>query len=97
MTRLYIWIINRIPWRVKVFFQTMIDFFLQLIYFRHNARVIADFEHRMSEVIHRATNYRMSKTYYDLHSMLSEIEGAFEDEYEKGYDDAKEECESCGG
>lgn len=48
------------------------DYAESLIFHRHNARVITDFEHRMACVLCECTN-GMSKPYYDIESMRYEI------------------------
>lgn len=65
------------------------DYFLRIFFCHHNARVIADFEERMSSVIYAATNGRMSKAYYTKEVMISEIEDAFSEQYKEGYEDGK--------
>lgn len=70
--------------------RTIKDYFLALIYCQHNARIIADFEDRMSSVIYAATD-RMSKPYYSKEAMLAEIKDAqdrlYQDAYEEGQSD----------
>jgi hypothetical protein len=70
-------------------YRSIKDFIVQLIFFRHNARVIADFEHRMGMTIYYATNGQMSNSYYSIESMKSEIEDTQTKEYFRGYDDCK--------
>lgn len=67
------------------------DYFLRIFYCHHNARVIADFEDRMTSVIYTATNGKMSKPYYPKEVMIYEIEQALSDQYDEGYKDATEE------
>lgn len=69
------------------------NYFLQIWYCHHNAKVIEEFEHRMSMIIYDATNGRMSKPYYTLEAMRSEINDTHMDIYNNGYEDAKEDYE----
>jgi hypothetical protein len=69
----------------------------QLIWAHHNARVLVDMEYRFSCILSESTGGAMSKAYYDLEVMRSEIEeqeSKLRDEwYDEGYKDAKEEFE----
>lgn len=64
------------------------DFLTQLIYFRHNARVLADFEYRTGMITYLATNGTLSKPYYSIEALKPIIEDAFTQEYNQGYKDA---------
>lgn len=61
------------------------DWFLRWIHAQHNARVIIDFESRMSSVIWAATDGMMSRAYYTTEVMLAEIADAFERAHAAGY------------
>lgn len=56
----------------------IIGWFQRVYYCHHNARVIADFEDRMSFVLWSCTK-GMSKPYYDKHAMVAEINAWCED------------------
>jgi hypothetical protein len=71
--------------------RALLDYFQAIIFCQHNARVIADFEDRMSAVISRATN-RMSKPYYTKEAMLAEIEDALQRSYDEGYEEGKKDA-----
>ncbi len=58
---------------------------------QHNARVIEDFERRMSLVIENATDGRMSKPYYTIAAMQVEIDASRSAAYDDGYNDALDE------
>ena len=66
--------------------------FKQIYYCHHNARVIQDFEGRMSDVIWEATGGMMSKPYYTLEAMRSQITSAREDTYNEGYEDGRSDA-----
>jgi hypothetical protein len=82
------------------------DWFLRWIYAQHNARVIIDFENRMSAVVSEASGHLMSKSYYTLEAMLPIIaehhERLYNDGYAEGRKDLAEEygialaCRVCG-
>ena len=61
------------------------DWFLRWVYAQHNARVIIDFESRMSTVVWAATGGMMSKAYYTAEAMLAEIRDAEERAYNLAY------------
>jgi hypothetical protein len=71
------------------------DWILRWVYAQHNARIIIDFESRMTTVIWAATDGMMSKPYYSAETMLAEIADAFERvhnaAYAEGRADALEE------
>lgn len=71
------------------------DWFLRWIYAQHNARVIIDFENRMSWLLCEATGSRMSKPYYEIETMrpiLAEFQqDSYEDAYAEGRKDTAEE------
>lgn len=70
------------------------DWCLRWIHAQHNARVIRDFENRMTSVIHAATGV-MSKPYYTADAMLTEIAAAqaraYDDAYAEGRRDLADE------
>lgn len=61
--------------------------FERLYWAQHNAKVIEDFEDRMSRVIYAATDGRLSKPYYAVEAMEAEIYDAFIRKYDEGYSD----------
>lgn len=63
-----------------------------LIYFRHNAKVIEDFEDRMRTVICTATGSMMSKPYYTKDAMLPMIDQHHRRLYDEGFDDGLDEA-----
>lgn len=71
------------------------NFFLRYVYAHHNARVIIDFENRMSSVIYAATGGMMSKSYYTEEVMLDQIREfqnrEMDEWYAEGRKDAFEE------
>ena len=71
----------------------MIEWLKRFWYAQHNARVLADMEWRFILAIEEATNGRMSKAYYSIEAMRSEIAAARNETYQMGYDDAKSEME----
>lgn len=73
------------------------DFFLRYIYAQHNARVIIDFEERMSGVICEASGHMMSKPYYALETMLPIIREHIESQWSDGYAEGRKDlCEELG-
>lgn len=70
------------------------DWFEQIIYCHHNARVLAETEWRLSSVLCEATGGKMSKPGYDEQTMLIHIRDYMQEQYEQGYNDAKEELAS---
>lgn len=92
-------LIRLMGWRDWVWYSLRLDeitqWFERVYYCHRNARVIEDFEERMSGVIWYATDGRMSKPYYTEAAMRSEIDDAFErvraEGYEEGRNDALEE------
>lgn len=75
----------------KKYGRSLLDYVLAVMFCQHNARVIADFEDRMSSVIYDATGGRMSKPYYEKAAMSAGIADAFQRTYEEGYKDGKED------
>lgn len=67
------------------------DWFLRWIYAQHNARVIIDFENRMSAVICEATGQMMSKSYYTEEAMLGMIAEYHSKLYDEGYADGRKD------
>lgn len=73
-------------------------------YCHHNAKVLEAMEWRFSQVLCRCTDGAMSKPYYELTAMYSEIDSAFQKHWNHGYnegrDDRNEEelpqCPTCG-
>lgn len=78
----------RIAWRDRVEHSARLDrlknWFLRIYYCHHNARVIEDFEHRMSLVLCECTR-GMSKPYYDVDAMLPEIRDFMQEQWDDGY------------
>lgn len=73
------------------------DFFLRFVYAQHNARVIIDFESRMSAVIYAATGGLMSKSYYHEDAMLAEIREHESRERDFWYAEGRKDvCEELG-
>lgn len=68
------------------------DWFLQIWFCHHNARVIADFEKRMSMVIYDATGGAMSKPYYTLEAMQGEINAFIERERDEAYAEGRKDA-----
>lgn len=66
------------------------DWFLRIYFCHHNARVIEDFEHRMSLVLCECTQ-GMSKPYYTAEAMIGEIQSYLSDKYDEGYEDGCED------
>lgn len=77
-------------------FDEIREWFREIYYCHHNARVIADFEHRMAIVLCECTR-GMSKPYYDADTMVAWIQDyqneIYEDGYKEGCKDTKEEFE----
>jgi hypothetical protein len=108
--RLLMWSMRRPRWvghTVDNLFEA-IEWCERIIYCHHNARVIADLEHRMAIVLCEVTR-GMSKPYYTTDAMLSEIadKRQSDDEYavesfiedldsEQGTFTVKELCETAG-
>ena len=70
--------------KTRAFFR----WFERIYWAQHNARVITDFEYRMSVMVDVATSGRMSKPYYNIEAMKSEIEEAFQRERNMAYGEA---------
>lgn len=69
----------------------------RVYYCHHNARVIANFEHRMACVLSQATGGQMSKPYYDKDDMLPVIDDYMTKEYSDGFDEGyRAACEEHG-
>lgn len=89
--------IERINIRLWWVWQRVRDWCLRWVYAQTNARVIIDFEERMTGVIHAATGGLMSKPYYELRTMLPLIEEAREQAWADGYADGRRDlCEEAG-
>lgn len=67
------------------------DWILRVWFCHHNARVIADFEHRMAVVLTTCTR-GMSKPYYTAEAMQAEIEDYLQAKYDEGYADGQADC-----
>lgn len=64
------------------------EWFLRVYYCHHNARVLADMEHRLGCVLcHMGTH--MSKPYYTLEAMYGEIDRVLSEKYDEGYSDGE--------
>lgn len=61
------------------------DWFARFVHAQHNARVIIDFERRLSSVIYHATGGLMSKAYYREEAMLSLITEQQSRDYDRAY------------
>lgn len=82
-------------WATIVFrFREIREWFERIIYCHHNARVLADTEWRLSSVLCEATGGKMSKPNYEEQIMLAVIRDHMQEQYEQGYNDAKEELAS---
>lgn len=66
------------------------DWFLRVYYCHHNARVLADMEWRLGCVLNMTTR-GMSKPYYTLEAMRSEIEQFLLDEYNEAYAEGRKD------
>lgn len=77
-------------WRVREWCE-------RVVYCHHNARVLADMEHRFSCVLTHCT-HRMSKPYYTVEAMRAEIDdyitGMCDEAYKEGQADLREEFAS---
>lgn len=69
----------------------MRDWFLRIYHCHHNARVIADFEHRMTIVLCECTR-GMSKPYYTVDAMLSEIRAKQSEDYDEAYAEGRKDA-----
>ena len=67
------------------------DWCLRWIYAQHNARVLSDFESRMSSTVYLATGGMMSKPYYTIEAIRSQIEEHHNSLYEDAYSDGRED------
>ena len=63
----------------------------RVIYCHHNARVIADFERRMSVVLCNCTR-AMSKPYYAADAMCSEINSYINERCDEAYDEGRKDA-----
>lgn len=83
-----------IAWGRTLFYRLQLDkiraWFERVWYCHHNARVIADFEHRMACVLTTCTD-SMSKPYYTIEAMQCEIEAYVQKKYDEGYADGQED------
>lgn len=68
------------------------DYFLRFIYAQHNARVIIDFENRMSAVIYEASGGMMSKSYYTEEAMLAQIREHADRERDEWYAEGRKDA-----
>jgi hypothetical protein len=73
------------------------DWCLRWIYAQHNARVIIDFENRMSAVICEASGHLMSKPYYTAEAMLAQIHEHQQQFYAEGYADGRKDVAEAFG
>jgi hypothetical protein len=73
-----------------IWFDRIRNWFLRVWYCHHNARVIEDFERRMSLVLCECTR-GMSKPYYSIEAMRTEIQDFLQDSYDEGYRDGQDE------
>lgn len=78
-------------WLQYCLWEDVKNYFLRIWFCHHNARVIADFEERMTSVIYTATGGRMSKPYYTKETMIAEINEHLSNQYDEGYEDGKNE------
>jgi hypothetical protein len=83
-----------VGWKRTLFYTLRLDeirdWFLRIWFCHHNARVIADFEHRMACVLTTCTS-GMSKPYYTFEAMRCEIEQYLQDRYDEGYEDGQQD------
>lgn len=82
---------NRARLWLSVTWPDVRDWFLRWIYAQHNARVIIDFENRMSSVVYHATGGMMSKPYYTIEAIKQEIDGYHSRLYDDAYADGRED------
>lgn len=80
MTNLY--------YRLKLY--VVRDWFLQIWYCHHNARVLADMEYRFGCVLSRTTGV-MSKAYYTVPAMYAEIDRRAMEECDAAVEDYKKD------
>ena len=82
--------IRLLGFRRWLFYSLRLDeawaWFERVYYCHHNARVIADFEWRMSCVLTECTR-GMSKPYYDIEDMRVQIQDFLTETYQEGYDE----------
>ena len=64
------------------------QWFVQLWFAHHNAKVLADMEWRFTLFLEDATGGRMSKPYYDIEVMRAGLREATDAIYKDGWDDA---------
>ena len=65
------------------------DWCLRWVYAQHNARVIVDFENRMTSVVYDASGGMMSKPYYTVEAMAEQIADAKSRAYDNAYADGR--------
>lgn len=80
-----------IPSNIRTLLTNIRDWFIRFVYAQHNARVIADFENRMSTLLERATGGVISKPYCKIDVMLDAVEEFHNLLYDAGRLDAYEE------
>jgi hypothetical protein len=82
-----------LPSRLQYRLDEVKAWFERIIYCHHNARVLSDMEYRMSCVLNHCTR-GMSKPYYAVDDMLSEIDQYISDRCEEAVDDEMEGYET---
>lgn len=89
MNREIIRVIGFWPWLFLVLrLDEVRDWLARVYYCHHNARVIADFEHRMAIVLCECTR-GMSKPYYAAEDMVCQIQDYLSEKYDEGYEDGR--------
>ena len=83
----------RIAWRYPAV-RSMSEWFLQIFYCHHNARVLADMEARFGYVLSRTTQH-MSKPYYTIEAIDQAIDAYHLAGYKAAYEDAFRDIEEA--
>lgn len=72
--------------------EDFVNWLRRFYYAQHNARVIEDFENRMSFLVCLATGQWMSKPYYTIEEMRAQVNNHHQREYAYGYNDGIDDC-----
>jgi hypothetical protein len=83
--------IERFRLTLAVHWWSFQDWCLRWIHAQHNARVIVDFENRMSSVIADATGSMMSKSYYTTEAMIAEMAAFRQRECDEAYAEGRKD------
>lgn len=81
---------QRAGWWLEAKWGDIRDYFLQIWFCHHNAKVLGDMEYRMSVVLDQATEC-LSKPYYDIDTMIGEISAYQTKLYSDGYDEGRKD------